>query len=133
MVISDDKRSKEDFERYVAEGLDSLPSEILERLSNVAVTVEDEPSREQMKQLGMSKGDTLLGLYEGIPQTERGSMYEGIPDRITIFRKSIENQSDSEDDIRELVRITVWHEVAHHFGMDEEDIKSREEREGKQS
>lgn len=116
-----------DFRRYVSEGIDALPLRILDRLSNVAVVIEDRPTSEQKKGLGLGKDHSLLGLYEGIPQTERGSLYEGFPDKITIFKKAIESQANSESEIRELVKNTVWHEVAHHFGMEEDEVRTREE------
>ena len=124
------RRSSEEFERYVAEGIDSLPPRILERLSNVVITVEDEPTPNQLENLDMRERDVLYGLYEGIPQTERGAMYQGLPDRITIYKKAIEANAKDEDSIKEIVRSTVWHEVAHHFGMEEEEIRDRERRKG---
>ena len=98
-----------EFEEHVRLALDSLPDELQRAMQNVAVLVEDNPPQ---------RG--LLGLYEGIPLTERDSGYAGVmPDRITIFRRPICAVAADEDDVVEQVRITVVHEVAHHFGIDD--------------
>ncbi len=125
-----DRSSDERFAKYVSEAIDDLPGNIIERLSNVAIVIEDEPSPEQRKKLNLRKGEALLGLYEGIPQTERGSSYQGLPDKITIFKNSIELSAETKEDIKRIVRTTVWHEVAHHFGMEEDEVKIEEKRRG---
>ncbi|MGM0482526.1 MAG: metallopeptidase family protein [Patescibacteria group bacterium] len=119
--------SMEKFEKCVSEGIDALPLPIIKKLSNVALVVEEEPTARQREYLDLKGKDPLLGLYEGIPQTERGSMYEELPDKITIFKRAILSQAKNEREIRDLVRTTVWHEVAHHFGMEEDEVRSREE------
>ena len=102
---------RERFEELVSEALDGLPPELTRLMDNVAVFVEDNPPR----------GRSLLGLYQGIPLTRRDSGYTmALPDRITIFRGPILWISRSEDEVREQVRITVAHEIAHHFGIDDE-------------
>lgn len=98
----------ERFEELVVEALDSLPPAIGQQMRNVAVLVEDDSV------------DGLLGLYEGIPLTDRGDWYSGmLPDRITIYRNPICAVSDSEEQVVDEVRITVIHEIAHHFGIDD--------------
>lgn len=100
--------SAERFEELVAEALDELPPELAARIDNVAVFVERRhPAR------------GLLGLYEGIPLTRRDSSYGGMvmPDRITIYREPILARCDTEDEVVDQVRVTVVHEVAHHFGI----------------
>lgn len=122
----DDRR----FERLVGEGIDAIPERFLKRLENVAVVTADDPTPEQLKQNGIPEGDTLLGLYEGIPQTERGEGYGGLvlPDKITIFKHPVLAEAgENEDEIRRVVRETVWHEIAHYFGYDDEEIGEREE------
>lgn len=121
---------KKKFDDYVVEGIDALPSSILDKLSNVAIVVEDRPTSEQRRKLKMRKNEYLLGLYEGIPQTERGSMYQDLPDKITIFKEAMIKEAKNEDDLRNIVKTTVWHEVAHHFGMKEEDVRREERRRG---
>ena len=98
-----------DFERVVLETLDSLPPELRDRISNVEVVVEDEPP----------DGRPLLGLYQGVPLTRRGSGYSGaLPDKITIYRGPLERlYGDDIDVLREQIRHVVLHEIAHHFGI----------------
>lgn len=108
------------FEDLVVEALDSLPDDLLDLLDNVDVTFQLIPSREQLRNAGVSNG-TLLGLYEGIPLTERNSGYSMVlPDKITIFQRPIEQMCDSFEEIVTQVRRTVIHEVAHHFGIDDD-------------
>jgi predicted Zn-dependent protease with MMP-like domain len=107
--------SRDDFERLVADALDSLPEDLGRAMENVAVFVEDWPTAAQ---LGGRPG-TLLGLYEGIALTSRSPLsYAGtMPDRITIFQEPISRHARTEDELIDLVRTTVIHEVAHHFGI----------------
>lgn len=101
--------AREPFEVLVAEALDSLPPELGRQMRNVVVVVEDD-----------APSPGLLGLYEGVPLTERGDWYSAVlPDRITIYRKPICAISATEDEVVEQVRVTVIHEVAHHFGIDD--------------
>lgn len=103
------------FRDLVAEALDSLPDDLGELMDNVEVVVEDEPSPEALARL--PKGMTLFGLYHGIPLTGR-SRYEGVlPDRISIYRGPIERHARTPERIKEQVRVTVIHEIAHHFGI----------------
>lgn len=102
---------REEFEELVSRGLDDVPDELAALMDNVVVLVEDNPPR----------GRNLLGLYEGVPLTDRGHYYAGsLPDRITIYRYPILRQCASVDEVVEQVRITVVHEVAHHFGISDE-------------
>ena len=104
----------EAFEDLVAEALDEIPDELARLVDNVVIVVEDD----------VAPGtDRLLGLYEGIPLTERGSTYAGaMPDRITIYRLPILEICDDAEDILDEVHITVVHEIAHHFGIDDEHL-----------
>jgi predicted Zn-dependent protease with MMP-like domain len=100
---------EEEFETLVAEALDSIPRELSALIDNVAVFVEDEANPPQ---------PGLLGLYEGVPLTARGQWYAGVlPDRITIYRLPILRICYSTQDVADQVRITVVHEIAHHFGL----------------
>jgi len=122
---------KEKFEQLVNEGIAAIPEKFLRLLNNVAVVVEEEPTREQKKKLHIHNGMTLFGLYEGIPQTVRGSNYSGVlPDKITIFLKPIVEAAQSEKEVREAVCNTVWHEIAHHFGFDEKQVRALERKKG---
>jgi len=103
------------FARLVARALDDLPAEFRERMRNIEVVVEDEPTAEQLR------GDhELLGLYEGVPLTDRGAYEPYVPDRISIFRGPIERMSASPRRQADIVRDTVVHEIAHHFGISDE-------------
>ena len=110
----------------VWEGIEAIPKRFLEKLDNVDVVIEDEPSEEQKKKLKLRDGLKLFGLYEGIPQTKRGFYAGVLPDKITIFKKTFEEIFISEEEIKEQVKKTVWHEIAHHFGMDEERVRKAE-------
>lgn len=115
------------FEEIVAKGIDAVPKLYLEKLNNVAIVVEDEPTEEQKKKLGLCQGQTLFGLYEGVPLTKRGGNYSLIlPDKITIFKKPLEASSNTIAELTEQVKHTVWHEVAHYYGLDHEKIHELE-------
>jgi predicted Zn-dependent protease with MMP-like domain len=121
---------REVFKQLVAEALDSISPVYRERIKNVAIIVEDEPSKAVLRKNGLQDGWTLLGLYEGIPLTERGDYYgvgETLPDRITIFQGPIEDEAGGDPEkIRQSVKETVEHEIGHYFGMDEHTVRNRE-------
>ena len=112
----------EEFEGLVRRALDEIPEEISSRLDNVDLVVEDEPSRGQLIGSGLGDDHLLLGLYEGIPLTDRFDYSMVLPDKITLFQKSIESICSTEEEIIEEVRQTVIHEVAHHFGIDDHSL-----------
>ena len=115
------------FEKLVNEGIKLIPENFLRQLENVAIVIEDEPTPEQIGKLKLRKDIALFGLYEGVPQTRRGPHYGMTwPDKITIFRKPIEAYAASAEQIREIVKNTVWHEIAHHFGSDEGRVRKAE-------
>ena len=116
---------EERFRELVEEAIDSLPKEFLKRLNNVAVVVEDYPTVEKLRKLKLPSWAVLFGLYEGIPQTKRGSYSGVLPDKITIFKSSIEKVARSDEEIRAQVRATVIHEIGHHFGLSEEDLRRK--------
>jgi predicted Zn-dependent protease with MMP-like domain len=114
------------FKALVAEALDDLPPYIQERLENVAVVVEERPSRARLSRLGYDPDQDLLGLYEGINRLDRSSNYHLVtPDRITLFWRPILEEVGRGDTeaIRREVRKTVIHEVAHHFGIDDAELE----------
>jgi len=111
--------NKEKFEQLVKQGIEAIPKRFLEKLDNVDIIIEDEPTEEQMRKLNLRKEVKLFGLYEGVPQTKRGHYTWVMPDKITIFQKPIESVYSTDEEIKEQVKKTVWHEIAHHFGMDE--------------
>ncbi|MDP3741504.1 MAG: metallopeptidase family protein [bacterium] len=117
--------TRDDFEKLVGLTMDDLPDHIRAKMSNVAVVVEDTPSDRQLKKGGTRQGMLLLGLYEGVPQTKRGVLGYNfvLPDKITIFQNSIEQVARSEKEIESVIKETVWHEFAHHFGHDETAVR----------
>ena len=124
-----DAMTDERFEQLVADGIEAIPARFLAKLENVAVVVADTPTWEQLRLNNVPDGDTLLGLYEGIPLIERGESYGGLvlPDKITIFKLPIlEAAGSDEREVCRVVKETVWHEIAHYFGYDDEMIEERE-------
>jgi predicted Zn-dependent protease with MMP-like domain len=111
------------FELLVQEALASIPEEFRERMDNVFVQVEYEPDEELLRRVGTKEGYTLLGLYEGVPLTAYGRQHSAHPETITIFQRTIERYCHGDPDrIREQVQHTVLHEVAHHFGIDHDEM-----------
>ena len=120
------------FEKLVAEGFERLPEWVRQRIKNVALLVEDEPSEEDRKAEGLREDETLLGLYKGIPLSERGEHYgvgATMPDTITLYQIPIERAAEEDGiGVAQVVAETIWHEYAHHFGMDEGEVQARERR-----
>ena len=114
------KPSPGEFEELVAEGLKLIPDEFRPFLDNVQVVIEEEPSAGLLEKMGVTPDQTLFGLYTGTPLTQRSIEYSGFPDCITIFRRPIIERFDNPGEIRREVARTVLHEVAHHFGLDED-------------
>ncbi len=109
---------RERFEQLVLQAVEDLPEEFLVKLSNIDVVVEDYPSLSKMRKMGLRRGQTLLGLYEGVPQTKRGSHYGLVPpDKITIFQQPIEARYRHDAGITAEIQRVVRHEIAHHFGI----------------
>lgn len=115
-----------EFEKIVVEVIKAIPEKFLEKLDNVDIVIEDNPTKEQLKELKVRNNNHLLGLYEGVPKTERWNYAQVLPDKITIFKVPIERMAKSREEIKEIVKETVWHEIAHHFGMSEEQVKKSE-------
>jgi predicted Zn-dependent protease with MMP-like domain len=115
--------SQPTFETLVVQALDDLPDTFLAALDNVDVVIEQEPSVEHRRRLAPS-GATLLGLYEGVPQTQRTSGYGLVaPDKITIFEGPIRRASSNDQSLKKLVQRTVIHEIAHHFGISDDRLR----------
>ena len=112
------------FEALVAEALDGIPEEFARYLENVSVVVEDEPSPALLREMSMDpEEDTLYGLYQGTPLSERTHDFTGLPDRISIYRGPLLRDFRSRNAIRRQIRLTVVHEIAHFFGLDERRIR----------
>ncbi|MDO8514051.1 MAG: metallopeptidase family protein [bacterium] len=132
---------RKEFEKLVNEGFERLPQWVREKITNVALLVENEPSQEDRKAEGLDDDETLLGLYKGIPLSARGEMYGvgmTMPDTITLYQLPIEEAAMDECStyevehekyhkiVAKIVAETIWHEFAHHFGMDEHEVRGRE-------
>jgi len=119
---------RQQFEKLVQEALGTIPEDFRSRMSNLAVVVEDEPSEELLREMEIEPPDTLFGLYQGTPLTERAWDYGNtLPDRITIFQGPIEDVCETEDEIIVTIGETVIHEVGHYFGLSEEAIEAIED------
>jgi len=117
------------FERLVEEALVTIPRRFRRAIKNVAVIVEDEPPPELLEDMGIEPPDTLLGLYQGTPLTERPwTPVEAMPDRVVIYQRPIEEACESEDEIVATIGETVIHEFGHYFGLSEEEIEEIEDR-----
>ena len=117
------------FEQLVAEALATIPRRFRNAMRNIAIVVEDEPSEELLDEMEIEPPDTLLGLYQGTPLTERTSAYGNVlPDRVLIFQGPHERAADDEDDLIVAIGETLIHEIGHYFGLSEEEIEEIEER-----
>lgn len=129
-----------DFDALVAEGYERLPAWVREKIRNVALLTEDEPREDDRRLQGLGEDETLLGLYKGVPLSARGEFYGvgmTMPDTITLYRLPILDMAEEEagpeasdaqylERVRAIVADTIWHEFAHHFGMDEHAVRARE-------
>jgi predicted Zn-dependent protease with MMP-like domain len=121
--------SPHEFDKLVAAAYARIPPRFRKRMKNIAMMVENEPTPHQLARGRVARGSTLLGLYEGRPLTSR-SVFEpfAMPDRITIFQGPHERLAQSPENLAKLVEDTVWHEVAHYFGMNELQVRAAERR-----
>jgi len=120
---------RNEFERHVADALASIPRRFRKAMQNIAIVVEDEPSPAVLAEMGIEPPDTLLGLYQGVPLTERSWGYgNALPDRVLIFQGPHERAAEDEDDLVVAIGETLIHEIGHYFGMSEEQIEEIEER-----
>jgi predicted Zn-dependent protease with MMP-like domain len=119
----------DEFDRLVGAAYARIPARFRKRMKNIALLVEPEPSPQQLARGRVPRGSTLLGLYEGRPLTAR-SVFDSftMPDRITIFQGPHERLARDPEHLARLVEDTVWHEVAHYFGMDEAGVRAAERR-----
>ena len=128
--------TRDAFEKLVAEEFpNAIPEKFRDLIQNVAFLIEEEPSEALRLEEKLSPNETLLGLYHGTPATARGDYYgvgSTLPDTVTLFQKPIEEIAlGRNEDVRQVIRETIWHEVAHHFGYGEEQIRGREHKRDK--
>ena len=116
------------FEAIVADALRSIPRDFRDAMRNIAIVVEDEPSRQLLREMEIDPPDTLFGLYQGTPLTERGWDYgNALPDRILLFQGPHEREAEDDDDLVISIGETLIHEIGHYFGMSEEEIQEIED------
>lgn len=120
--------SDTEFEAIIADAMDTLPERFLNHVKNVAITWDHDPTPEQRAKQRLGPGQTLFGLYEGIPLTKRGDNYSMVlPDKITIFKNPTMHYAHNLDELKDQVKNTLWHEIAHHYGLDHDRIHELED------
>ena len=121
--------TRDEFRACVDDALASIPDNFRDAMRNIAIVIEDEPSDEILEDVGVEPPDTLLGLYQGTPLTERGWAHGNtLPDKITLYQAVIEDASENEDDVVVAIGETLIHEIGHYFGLSEEEIEEIEEK-----
>lgn len=119
--------SDEAFSDLISQAMDELPQQYIERLDNVAVVYEDKPTDVQRASLKLRCNETLFGLYEGVPLTTRGAGYNLVlPDKITLFKEPITSAVQTMDELKRHIKHTLWHEIAHYYGLDHNRIHALE-------
>lgn len=119
--------SDQEFDQLVTRAMNELPQEYITQLDNVAIVYADEPTDEQIQRMKIGNNHLLLGLYEGIPRTHRGTGYNLVlPDKITLFKRPILAVVHTKEALLEQIKRTLWHEIAHHYGLDHNRIDALE-------
>jgi predicted Zn-dependent protease with MMP-like domain len=119
--------TEDHFQELIDKAFDSLPKTHRDRVQNVAILTADVPTMEQRRELQLRNDQTLLGLYQGIPLSQRQGQQSLLPDRITLFKYPLLSQAKSEQGLLEAIRHTLWHEIAHYYGLNHTDIHKLEE------
>ncbi len=121
--------TRQRFDRLVARAVASIPARFRDEMRNISIVVEDEPDDDLLADMGIEPPDTLFGLYQGTPLTERGWDFgNALPDRIVLYQGPIEDASEGDDDVVVCIGETLIHEIGHYFGLSEEEIEEIEER-----
>lgn len=118
--------SDDEFDEIISEALDTLPQKYVKQLTNVAIVIADEPTLDHLAATNLSPRQTLLGLYQGVPLPQRGGRGSMLPDKITLFKLPLAMVSHDEADFKQRVRHTLWHEMAHYFGLNHQQIAELE-------
>lgn len=119
----------EAFEQLISRAIDEMPKRYIEHLDNVVITYADEPTEHQQAKAKLQHRSVLLGLYEGIPLTQRGAGYNLVlPDKITLFKHALLSVSQDEESFYSQIKHTLWHEIAHYYGLDHDKIHEIESR-----
>jgi predicted Zn-dependent protease with MMP-like domain len=117
----------DDFDRLISKAMDELPQEYIKGLNNVAIVYADWPNEHQAQKAGLREGSLLLGLYEGIPLPQRGAGYNMVlPDKITMFKRPIQMVVEDDEQLFEQIKRTLWHEIAHYYGLGHDRIHELE-------
>ncbi len=120
--------TRRQFQRLVDEALESIPQQFRDAMQNIAVVIEDEPTEDDLDEAGIEPPDTLLGLYQGTPLTERDWAHgNSLPDKVTLFQRPIEDSSHHIDDVIVCIGETLIHEIGHYFGLSEDEIQEIED------
>lgn len=121
--------SDEQFDQMISKAMDTLPKTHMDAIKNVAIVYQDEPTEEQRQELNLQCHETLFGLYQGVSLTRRhGALNNYPPDKITIFKNPILQYASSLQELQEEIRHTLWHEVAHYFGLNHDQIHRLEQK-----
>jgi predicted Zn-dependent protease with MMP-like domain len=118
--------SDERFQQLIDQALGELPGEHVKNIKNIAILYEDLPTEEQRLNTNLHPHQTLLGLYEGLPLSQRQGTTKIYPDKITLFKIPLQWQAGSEDELKEQIKHTLWHEIAHYYGLDHDRISELE-------
>lgn len=120
--------SDHEFDQLVTKAMNELPQEYIKQLDNVAIVYADEPTDEQIHRMKVDNNHLLLGLYEGIPRTQRGGNYSMVlPDKITLFKRPMLAVTHTKEALSEQIKRTLWHEIAHHYGLGHDRIDAIQE------
>jgi predicted Zn-dependent protease with MMP-like domain len=121
--------TRQEFNRLVEEALDDIPPRFRQAMKNIAIVLEDEPSSDLLAEMEIEPPDSLYGLYQGTPLTERSWGYgNALPDRISLFQRTIEEDSEDAEDVVVCIAETLIHEIGHYFGLSEEQIEEIEDK-----
>lgn len=118
--------SDEEFQALINQALEELPGEHVQRIKNVAILYEEEPTPEQRYKLQLRHDQTLLGLYEGVPLSQRQGVERLLPDKITLFKRPLQWNANNVNELKEQIKHTLWHEIAHYYGLDHDKISKLE-------
>lgn len=121
MEVTDDE-----FQRLIDEALGELPGEHVKNIKNVAILYEDDPTPEQRATAALRPDQTLLGLYEGVPLSQRQGTTRVLPDKITLFKGPLSRRTGTPVQLKEAIKHTLWHEIAHYYGLDHDRIHELE-------
>jgi predicted Zn-dependent protease with MMP-like domain len=116
----------EDFQVLINQALGELPGEHVKNIKNIAILYEDIPTPEQRQTLQLRHDQTLLGLYEGVPLSQRQGLTRTFPDKITLFKQPLQMHANTLAELKEQIKHTLWHEIAHYYGLDHDQIRTLE-------